>query len=93
MKNSRNCVRVLMLAIALLGAARAAQAQFDTATVVGTIKDASGAAVPSAKVTLTNLENGIADVRTSNGDGNFEFVSVRAGVYLCRARKKGFRLR
>ena len=87
---SRNCVRVLMLVIALLGAARAAQAQFDTATVVGTIKDASGAAVPSAKVTLTNLENGIADVRTSNGEGNFEFVSVRAGVYLVSGEKEGF---
>ena len=90
MKSSRNCVRVLMLAIALLGAARAAQAQFDTATVVGTIKDASGAAIPSVKVTLTNLENGIADVRTSNGEGNFEFVSVRAGVYLVSGEKEGF---
>ncbi|MFN7983595.1 MAG: carboxypeptidase-like regulatory domain-containing protein, partial [Vicinamibacterales bacterium] len=82
---------VLMATIvALLGLSTSASAQFDTATVVGTVKDSSGGAVPNAKVTLTNVETGISDVRTSNAEGNFEFVSVRAGAYLVSGEKEGF---
>ena len=40
-----------------------AYAQFDTATVVGTVRDNSGAVVPGATVTLTNLDTGIASTR------------------------------
>ena len=35
-----------------------ALAQFETATVVGTVRDSSGAVVPDAKVTLTNTQTG-----------------------------------
>ena len=40
-----------------------AYAQFDTATVVGTVRDNTGAVVPGATVTLTNLDTGIAATR------------------------------
>ena len=81
---------VLALILALLGAARTAQAQFETATIVGTVKDPSGASVANAKVTLTNTATGISDVRTSNKEGNFEFVSIRSGVYLLAGEREGF---
>jgi hypothetical protein len=67
-----------------------ASAQFDTASVVGTVKDASGATVPDAKVTLTNTQTGVSVVRTTTADGNYEFVTVRPGVYLVSAEKSGF---
>ena len=79
MTSRRIGVVVLALLLAVVGAVSTAWAQFDTATVVGTVKDASGGSIPSAKVTLTHLETGISAVRTSNAEGNFEFVSVRPG--------------
>src|SRR5471030_214856 len=67
-----------------------ASAQFDTASVVGTVKDTSGATVPDAKVTLTNTQTGVSVIRTTSSDGNYEFVTVRPGVYLVSAEKNGF---
>src|SRR5471032_2734907 len=85
---SRVCLCVLLF---LLGAGiPRASAQFDTASVVGTVKDASGATVPGAKVTLTNTENGVSVSRTTTADGNYEFVSVRPGVYIVSSEKSGF---
>src|SRR5437762_12809857 len=67
-----------------------ASAQFDTASVVGTVKDASGATVPDAKVTLTNTETGVSIVRTTGNDGNYEFSTIRPGLYIVSAEKSGF---
>ncbi len=52
--------------IAVLGvllAATPSLAQFDTATVLGTVKDNTGGVVPGATVTLTNLDTGVSASR------------------------------
>jgi hypothetical protein len=67
-----------------------AHAQFDTATVVGTVRDNTGAVVPGATVTLTNLDTGIAVTRVSDGDGRYEFITVRVGRYKVTAELQGF---
>ena len=64
--------------------------QFETATVVGTVKDVSGAVVPGAKVTLTNTQTGVTLERTCDANGNFEFFTVRIGPYVVTAEKAGF---
>jgi hypothetical protein len=68
----------------------AAFAQFDTATVVGTVRDNSGAVVPGATVTLTNLDTGITTTRVSDANGSFEFITVRVGRYKVTAELQGF---
>ena len=78
------CVGVLLLT------AVTASAQFDTATVVGTVRDASESVIPGAKVTLTAIETGISTVRTSGADGNYEFPAVKPGTYVVTAEKSGF---
>src|SRR6476469_9728509 len=85
-------VGLLILTILLCAGIPRASAQFDTATVVGTVKDTSGAIVPDAKVTLTNTETGVNVVRTTTSDGNYEFATVRPGIYLVAAEKSGFAL-
>ncbi len=66
-----------LLAIALLAAP--AWAQFETGTVVGTLKDSTGAVVPGAKVTLTNTQTGVTNEKTSDANGSYEFFTVRPG--------------
>jgi hypothetical protein len=78
-----------LLAVLVFGIPRAS-AQFDTAAVVGTVRDASGGIVRDAKVTLTNVETGVSVVRTTNADGSYEFTNVRPGIYLTSAEKEGF---
>src|SRR5262249_53958192 len=67
-----------------------ASAQFDTAAVVGAVRDASGATVPDAKITLTSTATGISQTKTSAADGSYEFVTVRPGNYIVTAEKSGF---
>src|SRR5690349_17971401 len=75
-----------------LGSVLPALAQFDAATVLGTVRDVSGAVVPGAKVTLTSAGTGISVIKTSNEDGNYEFPAVRPGTYVVTAEKSGFSL-
>ena len=83
---------LLLSGVVLLASSSAAFAQFDTATVVGTVRDDSNAVVRDAKVTLTNVQTGISTVKTSGEDGNFEFAAVRPATYLVTGEKPGFAL-
>jgi hypothetical protein len=84
-------VAVAILAVAcLLVAALPASAQFDTATVVGTVKDNSGGVIPGATVTLTNKDTGVTTVRVTEANGSFEFITVRIGRYKVTAELQGF---
>ncbi len=65
-------------------------AQFETATVVGTVRDGSNAIVAEARVTLTNLDTGVTTERTTDAQGNYEFFNVRIGRYVVAADKAGF---
>jgi hypothetical protein len=81
---------IVALALACLALARPATAQFDSATVLGTIVDASGAAVPGATVTVKNADTGITATTVTDGQGNFQFLNVRVGTYSVRAELQGF---
>jgi hypothetical protein len=67
-----------------------AYAQFDTATVLGTIRDSSGAVVPGATVTLTNVRTGITASTTTEQEGHYLFPNVRVGTYSVRGELSGF---
>jgi outer membrane receptor protein involved in Fe transport len=83
-------LKIVVFAALFLSSVAPAFAQFETATVVGTIRDTSGALVPAAKVTLTNVETGVSAERLSDANGAFEFFTVRIGTYLVTAEKAGF---
>jgi hypothetical protein len=76
--------------LAVLILACAAFAQFDTATVLGTVRDSSGAVVPGASVTLRNVATGIAATAVTDDAGNYQFLTVRIGTYMVRAELQGF---
>jgi Carboxypeptidase regulatory-like domain/TonB dependent receptor/TonB-dependent Receptor Plug Domain len=76
--------------VALHLAATPAWAQFDTASVVGTVRDTTNAVVPDATVTLTNSQTGLSMVKTTNAAGLYEFFTVKPGTYVITAEKSGF---
>ena len=60
-------------------------AQFDSATVLGTVHDPTGAVVANAKITLKNVNTAVTAVTASNSDGNYEFLTVKIGDYTVAA--------
>src|SRR5215207_7783416 len=87
---NRSGLGIILSVLAVLAGAPAAFAQFDTATVLGSVQDNTGSVVPGATVTLTGLDTGIATTKVTDDDGNFEFVTVRVGRYRLTAELQGF---
>jgi hypothetical protein len=75
----------------LLVCSSALLAQQTTATLSGTVVDASGALVPGATATLSNLKNGQKRTTTSNSGGFFVFAAVPTGDYDVDVREAGFK--
>src|SRR5215469_4518807 len=65
-------------------------AQFETAEVLGTVRDTSGASVPTARVLLTNLDTGIQTATVTDELGNYDFFSVKVGRYSIEVEATGF---
>jgi hypothetical protein len=63
-----------------------------TASISGTVKDATGAAVVGAKVTATNTETSIASAQPTNGQGFYSFQSLPLGHYDIEVQQTGFKL-
>src|SRR5438045_1947154 len=76
--------------IALPMLALCAFAQFETAVVLGTVRDASQSNVASAKVTLLNIETGIQAETNTDDSGNYLFPNVKIGRYRISVEKAGF---
>jgi len=66
-------------------------AQSERGTISGTVRDPSGAAVPGARVTVTNTAtNSLLDLVT-NDAGDYTGPSLPVGQYTVRVQKEGFR--
>jgi hypothetical protein len=75
----------------LLILASLAMAQSERGTITGTIRDASGAVIPGAKVTLTNTQTGLAFSNPANEEGDYTVPQLPVGVYTVHVEKDGFR--
>src|SRR2546426_7942298 len=62
-----------------------------SASLVGTVKDAQEAVVPNALVTLTNLDTGVSQTTQSDAAGNYEFPQIRPGNYSVKIEHAGFK--
>ena len=66
-------------------------AQFESATVLGSVHDPSGAAVSGASVTLADTKTGVVFRTKTDGNGDYEFVNERLGTYLVTVEAPGFK--
>jgi len=64
--------------------------QAASATIQGTVTDASGAAVPDAKIAVKNTGTGATVNATSNAQGRFVMSNLNPGAYDLDASKTGF---
>src|SRR5579862_7274250 len=61
------------------------------ASIRGTVTDPSGAVVPGATLTATNLATGLHYTTTSSNDGLFSFLQLPIGDYSVTSEKSGFK--
>src|SRR6266700_275552 len=77
-----------LLAVLRAGAPLMGQAQ--AGTIKGAVKDASGAPVPGATVTLRSKSTSRSTSVLTKPDGSYSFPSLEAGVYAVEAACEGF---
>jgi hypothetical protein len=68
-----------------------AAAQAVTGTLLGNVTDSSGAAVPGATVTATDVSKNISRSVVSNESGYYIFTSLQNGNYTVDAELQGFK--
>lgn len=83
----RFCALVSLLTFVSLASV---SAQTTYATITGSVRDPSGAAVPDAKITAINAETAVATTTTSNKEGVYTVAQLREGPYVVTVQADGF---
>src|SRR5882757_8579553 len=90
MRSTMKGIRVLGLACLLVGAAPVFS-QTTTGRILGRVDDQTGAAVPGATVTVTDVQRGTTRTVASDTSGDYVVPNLQPGVYKVRAEAKGFK--
>jgi hypothetical protein len=77
------CFAVLVVVPAL--------AQTQNARLDGTVQDPTGAVIPGASLTLTNVKTQVKAQTTSGAEGSYVFTAVKPGIYTLETDSTGFR--
>src|ERR1051326_575481 len=67
------------------------RSQTNVGRISGSVRDASGALIPSAAVTVTNSATGFRQSLSTDTSGLFVFPSLPAGTYDLRVERQGFK--
>src|SRR5437867_3584972 len=79
------------LTICWIAVAVTATAQQNTGTILGVVKDSSGAVVPGAGITILNEETSLTRTVTTGENGAFRAPALPVGHYTVRVELVGFR--
>jgi outer membrane receptor protein involved in Fe transport len=80
----------VLLVLMVAYPASKARGQAVYGTIVGTVVDSSGAAVPNATVTITDVNKNVSYTTTTNAVGAYEQTHLIVGVYDVRVEAQGF---
>ena len=87
----RRSVFHLALAVAcVLSLGQASYAQSTFGTVLGTVKDPSGSAIPKAKIDLVNTGTNAVRTTESTANGSYQFNNIDVGTYKLTVEAPGF---
>ena len=82
---------MVMFAICAGMPSRLAVAQVLYGSIVGNVRDSSGASVPGATVTIINKETNQGRTAITNEEGGYNFSTIQSGTYDVKVTKEGFR--
>src|SRR5262245_18577285 len=60
-------------------------------SILGTVKDSSGAVVPGAEVTIKNIETGLTKTAIADSNGYFEVPALPRGAYSATVALASFK--
>jgi hypothetical protein len=86
----RSNSRYTILAILAVIFAAPMAAQTTTSSITGVVKDSSDAAIPAAKIRVSNEASGVALPATTNASGMYRVVSLIPGTYRIEVEAQGF---
>ncbi len=69
---------------------RASAQEADQGAIIGVVTDSTGAVIPNADVTLTDVDTGLVLKSKSNGSGNYFFGPIKTGNYTVSASAPSF---
>jgi hypothetical protein len=76
-------VAVLLLPLSLTGQG--------LVTIYGSVQDGTGAVIPGAEITVTNIRTGNVRTTASNASGNYVVSQLPIGIYILRVQAQGFK--
>ena len=82
---------VAFLLVLLFGGSQWVQAQATTGSILGTVSDKSGAVIPNAKVSITDVDRGMTKTVVTNGTGAFRVDFLLTGNYKVSVSVSGFK--
>src|ERR1700741_4547756 len=87
------CKSALLLGFAaiLLSFAGATSAQTFRGTILGTVTDSSGAAIPGAAIAVKNVNTGLSRTVSTSEDGTYSVPELPIGTYTVTVEKVGFK--
>src|SRR5262249_36628389 len=88
---TKNTLSRAALLLALSGLGAPLSAQSNTGRISGTVVDTSGAVLPGATVTVTQVQTQLTRSAATDRDGAYLFVSLPLGTYTATAEMQGFR--
>ena len=87
----RRLVLLALVALVWAGLPALAHAQATRGTILGTITDQTGAAMPGATVVATETRTNVSHDTVTNETGNFTFPNIPDGIYNIKAELQGFK--
>src|SRR5271165_4532647 len=84
-------ILVTFFLVVAIGFAAPVWAQKDAGTIVGLVRDASGAVVQGAKVTVEDVDRGVQMTLSTNDDGEYVASPLHIGRYRVTVEKAGFK--
>ncbi len=85
------CALTGLALVLALAAPQRADAQVLYGSIVGEVKDPSGAAVPGAAITITNKDTNQSREAKSGSTGSYSLIDVQAGTYTVKVTQQGFK--
>ena len=83
-------IRVSLL-LAVLAGTVIAQSTAGGGSILGTVKDVTGAVLPDAKLSVLHIETGVATRTVSNAEGYFSTPTLQIGKYRVRVEATGMK--